>query len=240
MILVLATVNRAINPMKYLMTGQDGQQYGPADVDTLNQWIQERRLGPFTMLTPEEGGPQVVAAQAPGLQFGVLAAIQTATLPPSMEPQLAPPGTFYSPMQPLTATAFGPAGAAASGVPFTAYPRSYGNDSVLPEEVRRKFNWGACLLSWIWGVGHGKYWTLATLVVGAMLKTYGFGLAMLLVNVWFGVKGNEWAWSSGRFNTVDELEAHEMKWAKWGAIIGAVCFSLLMMALIFPLVFRRH
>lgn len=55
--------------MNYFVIAVDGQKYGPAGIDVLNQWIREGRLYPTTMLEPEAGGPQVPASSIPGLSF---------------------------------------------------------------------------------------------------------------------------------------------------------------------------
>ena len=35
-----------------------------------------------------------------------------------------------------------------------------GKDSPVLDIVAKRFNWGACLLSWIWGLGNRSYITL--------------------------------------------------------------------------------
>lgn len=54
--------------MYYVVT-DDGQKYGPADLDTLKQWQAENRLTPTTKLEEASTGKQLDAAQVPGL-FG--------------------------------------------------------------------------------------------------------------------------------------------------------------------------
>ena len=72
-----------------------------------------------------------------------------------------------------------------------------GPNITVPEEVADKFNWGAFLLSWIWGLGNKSYITLTMLatVVLAFIPFVGMfvGLAQLGLAIWFGIKGNEWA-----------------------------------------------
>jgi hypothetical protein len=55
--------------MRYFVIGDDGQRYGPADVPTLNQWIQEGRVRQTTLLQPEAGGATVAASIIPDLSF---------------------------------------------------------------------------------------------------------------------------------------------------------------------------
>ncbi|MBS1701447.1 MAG: DUF4339 domain-containing protein [Armatimonadetes bacterium] len=59
--------------MNYFVIGNDGQKYGPADIATLNQWAQEGRLTPTTMLEDAATGQQTMASQMPGISFPVAA-----------------------------------------------------------------------------------------------------------------------------------------------------------------------
>lgn len=57
--------------------------------------------------------------------------------------------------------------------------------------LRKKFNYGAFLLTWLWGIGNKTYITLLALVVALIPK---FGIVLnLLLSFYFGIKGNEWA-----------------------------------------------
>lgn len=70
--------------MQYFVIAPDGQKYGPADVMTLNQWVQQNRVTPTTMLEDAATGAQIPASQVPGLVF---------TAPPSNQnPYNAAPG----------------------------------------------------------------------------------------------------------------------------------------------------
>jgi hypothetical protein len=51
----------------YYVVGQDGQQYGPASVDTLKSWVREQRIAPGTMLRNAATGESVQASTVPGL-----------------------------------------------------------------------------------------------------------------------------------------------------------------------------
>ena len=55
--------------MNYFVISNDGQKYGPADVATLNQWAQQGRVLPTSMLEDSATGQQIVANQLPGLMF---------------------------------------------------------------------------------------------------------------------------------------------------------------------------
>jgi Cytochrome oxidase complex assembly protein 1 len=82
---------------------------------------------------------------------------------------------------------------------------------VVPAEIGR-WNWGAFLLNWIWGIGNQTYIALLALIPG-------FGFIWMLV---LGVKGNAWAWRNGRWDSVEHFKRVQRKWAIWGAVIWFV------------------
>ena len=73
--------------MDYFVIGPDGQEYGPASIDTLRQWVSENRVLPTTMLKSVQSG-LTVAASTIGELF-----------PPMRvaAPQSAPPGNWSQP-----------------------------------------------------------------------------------------------------------------------------------------------
>jgi Cytochrome oxidase complex assembly protein 1 len=79
---------------------------------------------------------------------------------------------------------------------------------VIPAEIDR-WNWGAFLLNWIWGVGNNTFIALLTLIPV-------FGLVMMFV---LGAKGSGWAWRNGRWDGVEHFKRVQRSWAIWGAII---------------------
>jgi len=88
--------------MKYYVIWSDGQKFGPADVDTLNQWIIEGRVTPETELESVATMARLSASSVPGLVFAQAAPsgpdlqvptddlVQTTTADPG-------PSTFSSP-----------------------------------------------------------------------------------------------------------------------------------------------
>ena len=83
----------------------------------------------------------------------------------------------------------------------------------FPAELDR-WNWGAFLLNWIWGVGNNTFIALLTLVPFV-------GLVMPFV---LGAKGSRWAWRNGRWDSVAHFKRAQRLWAIWGAVIwlGAI------------------
>lgn len=82
------------------------------------------------------------------------------------------------------------------------------NKKNLPKEIRR-FNWGAFLLNWIWGVMHKKYITL--LILPASIIPF---IGPLALAIWFGFKGNEWAWESKEWESVEQFNEVQTNWVR--------------------------
>ena len=74
------------------------------------------------------------------------------------------------------------------------------DDDNLPEELKH-FNWGAFLMNWIWGLMHRKYitlWYFAACIIPV--------LGPIAISIWFGIKGNKWAWESKNWQSIEEFE----------------------------------
>ena len=209
--------------MKYFVLASDGQRYGPADVAVLNNWIQEGRLYPSSMLAPEAGGEPVLAstvvgllwpsASAPGQPMQGVPSPSQSTYEQHVQPQMPMGGPFQSPQQ-----------------PYAQYPRGInaGFGQPLPEEVRKRFNWGAFFFSWIWGLNHKQPILLVGLVCGCI--PYLGIIAVLGIQIWAGINGNKWAWDSGRFGSLTEMEECQLIWAKWA--LGLFIFQVLAIILL--------
>lgn len=87
--------------------------------------------------------------------------------------------------------------------------------SQVPPEIRR-WNWGAFLLNWIWGIGNNVL--LALLV---FVPFFGF-IWMFVV----GARGNEWAWRNKRWDSVAHFQATQRRWARWGVVVCVAFISL--------------
>ena len=86
--------------MEYFVIAPNGQRFGPATVPTLNQWIQEGRIAPQTLLQDSATGAQIVARALPALNFEP----QPPTAPPGANPYTMPSpaqhSMFYAQNQP--------------------------------------------------------------------------------------------------------------------------------------------
>jgi hypothetical protein len=85
--------------------------------------------------------------------------------------------------------------------------------TAMPAEIDR-WNWGAFLLNWVWGIGNNTFVALLTLVPFV-------GLVMPFV---LGVKGSAWAWRNGRWDSVAHFKRVQRLWAIWGVVLwlGAI------------------
>lgn len=71
--------------MRFFVIATDGNEYGPADVATLNEWATQSRLTPTTQLKNEATGEIVMASAVPGIVF----------------PSATPPGGMAAPVEPV-------------------------------------------------------------------------------------------------------------------------------------------
>lgn len=85
-------------------------------------------------------------------------------------------------------------------------------DEAAVESELKKWNWGAFLLGPIWGIGHGVFRSLLTLV-----PIYGIYEWIML-----GRQGNRWAWEKRRWDSVESFRKTQRKWAMWGAIVSTL------------------
>lgn len=95
--------------MRYYVLATDGQKYGPADVPTLQEWANERRLLPDTMLEAEGSGAQIAAGAVPGLTFAAPAEpAPPVALPTPPAPGLGVPGPYTQAPGPVSNYPRGP------------------------------------------------------------------------------------------------------------------------------------
>jgi hypothetical protein len=94
----------------------------------------------------------------------------------------------------------------------------------IPPELDR-WNWGAFLLNWIWGIGNGTFIALLMFVP----------VANVVMPFVLGVKGSRWAWRNKRWRSVEHFRRVQRLWAIWGvvawlgwiAVIAGIFFSVM-------------
>lgn len=87
-----------------------------------------------------------------------------------------------------------------------------GNQPII-KLVSDKFNWGAFFLSWVWGLNYGKNVTLL------MIPAFFIPPVGLLLSIWFGIKGNTWAWQHTRYKGIQEFHKIQKRWAFAGTSV---------------------
>jgi hypothetical protein len=85
----------------------------------------------------------------------------------------------------------------------------------IPPELDR-WNWGAFLLGWIWGIGNNTYVALLALIPGVNV----------IMHIVLGFRGSRWAWQNGRWDNAEHFKRVQRAWAKWGAIIWVIMIAL--------------
>lgn len=98
-----------------------------------------------------------------------------------------------------------------------------GSQAAVPRGLG-DWNWGGFLLTWIWGIGNRVWWSFLVFIpyIGAMVMPWVLAF-----------KGNEWAWQSKHWDSIEHFKRVQHKWAVWGwavSIAIAVLFSLMMIA----------
>jgi len=96
-----------------------------------------------------------------------------------------------------------------------------GKSSAVPTEVQG-WNWGAFLLTWIWGIKH-RVWISLLMIVP---------IANIVVWILLGLKGSQWAWQSRRWESVSAFKRSQRKWAIGGVItIPSILFLAVLVSL---------
>ena len=100
-----------------------------------------------------------------------------------------------------------------------------GELATVPEEVKG-WNWGAFVLTWIWGICNGVLIALLCLI-----PFFGFIWAFVL-----GVKGNEWAWRNKKWDSIEHFKSTQRNWSIAGIVLFAISIVVGCLAVVIPLV----
>ena len=89
--------------------------------------------------------------------------------------------------------------------------------SVRPPDQILGWNWGAFLFPWVWPLTNRVWIGLI-----AWIPCVGYVMAIVL-----GMKGNEWAWKSRRWRSIEHFKAHQRGWAITGIALGVPVSAML-------------
>ena len=109
----------------------------------------------------------------------------------------------------------------------------------MPVEIK-KFNWGAGLLAFYWSIptlisaktnnpglltASIIYFVIITFIPenSAIYLPVASVLALIYF-IWFGIKGNEWAWKLCEWESVEQFNNVQRKWAAFGGIFIGLLF----------------
>lgn len=84
------------------------------------------------------------------------------------------------------------------------------------EILKHKFNWGAFLLGWIWGLFNKSYITLVQIPV-AFIPYIGGWLSLGLA-IFFGIRGNKWSLEKKQFKSSIDFTIYQKLLACSGII----------------------
>ncbi|MGM0125506.1 hypothetical protein IGI37_002905 [Enterococcus sp. AZ194] len=105
------------------------------------------------------------------------------------------------------------------------YQQNYSNGEI-PYEIKR-WNWGAFAFNIFWGIGNKTYLPLLCLIPV-------FNLVWVFI---CGAKGNEWAWQSGDYHSVEEFNRVQKSWNIAGIAKFVISLVLgLFMLLVIPVI----
>ncbi|MEQ8755918.1 MAG: serine/threonine-protein kinase [Coleofasciculus sp. G1-WW12-02] len=79
----------------------------------------------------------------------------------------------------------------------------------VPDEIKG-WNWGAFFMPYLWPLTN-KVW----IGLLALVPQVGWLMAIML-----GAKGNEWAWKSRKWRSIEQFKAHQRGWTIAGLFIG--------------------
>lgn len=100
------------------------------------------------------------------------------------------------------------------------YISGMGKHSVVPEEIK-KWNWGAVLFNWIWGIGNSTYIALLMFVP----------LINIVMIFMLGAKGSEWAWRNRTWRDVEHFKSTQKAWRNAGFALVLVVVPLIFIML---------
>lgn len=188
----------------------------------------ESSASPPAPLTPvNPSAPTAFTPPAPNKYYSVSAALPSAALPsavppvpinsPTLQQKSSVPGDFIPEPLPVVSTAENNSG---SG-------RVFDSTVPVPEGVKG-WSWGAFLLGPFWSIGNKVWIGLITFL--AWINDPGLLLWIgVILTIVLAIKGNEWAWKSKRWASVERFKATQKKWTVAGIIVTVILVFLLVL-----------
>lgn len=109
-------------------------------------------------------------------------------------------------LDPLQSIQINPDGTVTNG---SNWERPY-NPNEVPQEIK-KWNWGAFVFCWLWGLFNGVYWPLFMIITGFI--PYIGPIVNLAVSIALGINGSEWSWKAKRWNSLEHFQRVQHNWA---------------------------
>ena len=106
--------------------------------------------------------------------------------------------------------------------PGSDYTSGLGALSLLPPELRG-WNWGAFLLTWIWGIGHNVW--IALVALGGLIPYVGWIISIVMAII-LGARGNEWAWQKKKWDSIEQFRKTQRTWMWYG--VGMLIVQILL------------
>jgi hypothetical protein len=103
-----------------------------------------------------------------------------------------------------------------------------GSAAKLPQTLHG-FNWAAFVMNWAWAIGMRFWWGVLYLPMSfilGMLSPLG-SLASLGIALAFGLKGNQWAWQSRKWESVEQFRKTQRVWVVWGIALVVLSIPIL-------------
>jgi hypothetical protein len=92
--------------------------------------------------------------------------------------------------------------------------RAYNRPAEIPPELDR-WNWGAFLLNWIWGIGNSVYVALLALIP----------LVNIVMMFVLGAQGSRWAWKNRAWRDAEHFRRAQRGWAIAGVIVWVLAIG---------------
>ena len=106
------------------------------------------------------------------------------------------------------------------------------------EQELNHFNWGAFMLSFIWGIGNKNFIPCIPVLILFFMPFLLADVIALFYCIWIGKNANKWAWENCQWKNIEHFRKVQKKWAIAGICVisfFAVIFPILLTAGIFAL-----